>query len=78
MSDDKIKSATFQATFPGTQSAIAMHGEGGMRIQLDIPENEMAEAASLILWRGRGLTVTIKPNPKGKAIGSSGSKDDWD
>ncbi len=74
---DRDKPTTFFATFPGTQSAISLHGEGGMRILLEIPESEMANVIQLVRWRERGLTVTIAPVPREKAIGSSGSKRDW-
>jgi len=41
-------STTFLAAFPSIQSAIKVHGDGnGMRIQFDIPESEMANAAEL-------------------------------
>ena len=54
--------ASFLAAFPSIQTAIKIHGNGeGMRIQLDIPESEMGEAAKLLLWRQRVLRVTIEP-----------------
>ncbi len=53
--------ASFLATFPPILSALRMAGDGGMRIQLDIPESEMGEAAKLLLWRQRVLRVTIEP-----------------
>jgi hypothetical protein len=63
--------ATFQATFPGTQNAIAMHGGGGMRIILEIPESEMPNAIDLIAWRDRNLKVTVEVLPKQPPIGGS-------
>ena len=59
--------ATFLAAFPAIQTAIKIHGSGnGMRIQLDIPETEMGEAAKLLLWREQVLVVTIGPE-RGKS-----------
>lgn len=59
------ESATFFAAFPAIQTAIKIHGNGeGMRIQLDIPESEMGEAARLLLWRQRVLRVRIEPEQK--------------
>lgn len=56
------ETATFRATFPSIQSAIKVHGDGnGMRIQLDIPESEMAEAVKLLAWRQRVLKVEVGP-----------------
>ena len=53
-------SATFRATFPPIQSAIKIYGdETGMRIQLDIPESDMAQAVKLLTMRGKVLQVTV-------------------
>ena len=55
------EAASFLATFPPILSALRMAGDGGMRIQLDIPESEMGEAAKLLLWRQMVLRVTVEP-----------------
>ena len=56
----------FIATLPPIMSAMKITGNGdGMRIQLDIPENEMGNAARLILMREHVLHVTIEAEPKG-------------
>lgn len=61
MSEDPT---TFLASFPSIQSAIKITGDKcGMRIQLDIPESEMAGAMPLLLWRQRVLKVTVEPQP---------------
>ena len=58
----RIEKATFLAAFPATQSAMRIHGSGdGMRIELDIPASEMAEAVKLQLWTQRVLRVTVEP-----------------
>lgn len=55
-------SATFKAAFPVIQSAIKVRGDcGGMRVQLDIPESEMAEAIKILAWRMKVLRITIEP-----------------
>jgi len=52
---------TFLASFPPIQTAIKIYGSGdGMRIQLDIPENEMANALDLLTMRQTVLRVTIE------------------
>ena len=54
--------ATFLASLPPTQNAIAIHGSGdGLRIWLDIPASEMAEAVKVIAWGQKVLRVTIEP-----------------
>ena len=62
MSSDGLDKAEFLAAFPAIQTAIKIHGSGdGMRIELDIPASEMAEAIKLQLWTQRVLRVTIEP-----------------
>ena len=54
--------ATFRCSLPPIQSAIMAHGSGdGLRIRLDIPASEMAEAVKLIAWGQRVLVVTVEP-----------------
>ena len=51
----------FKPSFPPIQSAIKIYGNGdGMRIQLDIPKSEMAEAVKLLAMTEKILTVTIE------------------
>lgn len=58
---DETKEITFRASFPPIQSAIKRDGSaGGMRIQLDIPESEMATAAYLIAMVQQRLIITVK------------------
>jgi hypothetical protein len=54
-------SIQFRASFPTIQSAIKITGDGGgMRIQLDIPESEMAQAVKLLVLRQVVLRVTVE------------------
>jgi hypothetical protein len=54
--------AAFIAYFPNIQSAIKIHGQGdGMRIQLEVPEDQMEEAKKLLEWRSGTLAVAIEP-----------------
>lgn len=54
--------ASFLAYFPNIQSAIKVHGQGdGMRVQLEIPENQMGAAIEMLAWRSKTLRVTIEP-----------------
>ena len=56
------EAASFLAAFPCIQSAIKVYGDKqGMRVQLDIPESEMAEALKLLMWREQVLRVTVEP-----------------
>lgn len=50
---------TFLASFPPIQSAIKV-GQDGMRLQLDVPETEMANAVELLALRGKVLRVTVE------------------
>ena len=52
------KPITFKACFPDIQSAIK-RGRDGMRIQLDIPESEMASAVLLLALMDKVLTITV-------------------
>ena len=55
------EAASFRATLPPILSAIRLAGDGGMRVQLDIPESDVGEAVQLLLWKGRVLRVTVEP-----------------
>lgn len=49
-------------------TAIKICGDGsGMRIQLDVPESEMAEALKLLMWRERVLVVEVRPEQDGES-----------
>lgn len=61
-SGGELEEAKFKASFPAIQGAIKITGDGnGMRIQLDIPETELGNAAALLLWRQKVLDVTVRP-----------------
>lgn len=63
---------SFAAAFPPIQSAIKITGDGGgMRIQLDIPESEMAEAVKLMLYRQVPLKITVEPYEQEKPKAST-------
>lgn len=54
------RSVTFKATFPAIQTAIRITGEGaGMKIVLEIPETELANALGILTMRESVLEVTI-------------------
>ena len=55
-------SATFLASLPDIQSAIRISGHrNGMRITLEIPQSEMAEALKLLVWQEQVLRITVEP-----------------
>lgn len=57
---------TFRASFPPIQSAFKRHGGGdGFRIQLDIPESDMMNAAALMALTGKVLRVTVEVDKQG-------------
>ena len=58
----KRRVLTFLASFPPIQGAIK-RGQDGMRIQLDIPESEMANAVELIGMMNVVLKITVEPAP---------------
>jgi len=63
--DDAEQETTFLAFFPPIQSALRIHGSGdGMRITLEIPEDQMPGAIALIGWRQEVLRVTIECLPR--------------
>lgn len=64
----KDKAVVFLAYFPPTQSAITLHGHtDGMRITLEIPENQVEKALPLLAMRQLVFRVTIQEEP-GRAI----------
>ena len=50
---------TFKATFAPLESAIKISSEGGMRITLDIPESDVANALYLLELRNQVFIVSI-------------------
>lgn len=62
---------TFRASFPSIQTAIKVDGSGGgMRIQLDIPESEMAQAVHLLALRQCVIKVTVEPDEQPNRVGT--------
>jgi hypothetical protein len=60
------KAITFLASFPNIQTAIRVAGDGGARILLDIPEDELPAIARLLLMRGMVLKITVEINDNGE------------
>lgn len=54
---------SFIASFPNIQTAIRVAGDGGARILLDIPEDELPAIARLLLMRGKAIKVTVEDIP---------------
>ena len=54
-----FKSVTFLATIPPVAGALDGHGDGGGRVKLDVPENNMGAFMQLFALRGKVLRVTI-------------------
>lgn len=58
MDDRKL---TFLASIAPLQSAITIASDGGARVKIDIPDDEMPAIMRLTLLRGRTLKITIEP-----------------
>lgn len=54
-----LDKAEFNATIPPIMSGIKTGGDG-MRVQFDIPESDMGEAARLLAMRGKRLRVVVE------------------
>jgi hypothetical protein len=54
------EAVTFLASMPDVLSQMKI-GKDGMRIQLDVPESELAAALRLVMWRDRVLRITVEP-----------------
>lgn len=57
-----MEEARFKASLPPVLAAIKVSGDGGTRIQLDVPENCDHEVLKLLLWRGMALDVIVRPS----------------
>jgi hypothetical protein len=55
------QAVTFLCSMPDVLSQLKI-GRDGMRIQLDVPESELANALPLVKWRDRVLRVTVEPS----------------
>ncbi len=49
----------FYATVPDIQSAIKISGNGAIRLQIDIPESELAEAIKIVMAKGKVIEVAM-------------------
>jgi hypothetical protein len=77
MSNDTLE---FLASIPGTQTAIQVHGSGGMRIVLDIPDKEVGNAIKIMMMTKHVLKVTIEKLPHetyGRGSEPVKKNDDW-
>lgn len=50
-------------------SGIRIGGDGGARLQLDIPESDLLDALPLLAWRDKVLLVTVAPEGNNQSIG---------
>lgn len=54
------KVITFFATIPMIETAIKVHGEGGMRLMLDIAASDESAFLPTLTFRGKRLVVTLR------------------
>jgi hypothetical protein len=59
LEDGRADALTFVASIAPLQSAITIASDGGARVKIDIPEDEMPAIVRLMLMRGRVLRITI-------------------
>lgn len=57
MSDEPL---TFLASIAPLQSAITIASDGGARVKIDIPEDEMPAIMRLAMMRGMVLKITVE------------------
>ena len=50
---------SFLASLPPIQSAIKLDGQGGARIQLEVPEEDIMEVMKLAMLKGIVFRVTV-------------------
>ena len=51
---------TFYAAIPPILSAFKLSGDGGARIQFDVPDSDIDAVTSLLAMRGETLRVTVE------------------
>jgi|LFRM01.1.fsa_nt_gb hypothetical protein len=51
----------FVASLPQIQSAVKISGGDGSRVQLDIPDTELAAVVKLLTYKNKVFKVTIEP-----------------
>jgi hypothetical protein len=65
----------FLCSYPPIQSAIKLDGQGGARIQLDIPESEIGNFIKAMTWRGKRMKCKLQmDDTPDKVIEANGSK----
>ena len=50
----------FTASLAAVQAAIRISDEGAIRLQLDIPESELANALQMVRMKGQSFRVTVE------------------
>jgi hypothetical protein len=50
----------FTAVLPNITSAIKVHPQDGLRLQLDVPETDKAAALGLSMLGGKVLKITVE------------------
>ncbi len=63
---------TFLASIAPLQSAITIASDGGARVKIDIPEDEMPAIVRLMLYRGKRLKVTLEIDDDGETTDRTG------
>jgi hypothetical protein len=59
--NEKVTVVEFVGAIPGSARAIDFHGDGGARLQLDIPDTEKAAALAIpAFFLGKRLRVRIE------------------
>lgn len=67
--EERIEKASFIASFPTNAAAITMRGDGSMKIVLEVPVSDVANALALTMWTERAMKIVVTPLRKGTGSG---------
>ena len=67
--EEKIEKASFIASFPTNAAAITMRGDGSMKVIMEVPASDVANALALTMWTERALRVVVTPLKKNQGSG---------
>ena len=51
----------FTASLPSSDGAIKVHGDGGLRLTLDVPESQLPLALHMVKMRHTTFDVVVRP-----------------
>ena len=60
----KLKAVEFPGIIPPIETAIKVHGEGGVRLQIDVAESDLVEFMPAFPFRGKPLMIRLRVRPR--------------